>query len=194
MWVMRNLFVLAACVLAVTLGAHVSFPLPGAEVPQTSQTLAVLLVGAWAGPGRGSAALALYLVLGASGLPLFAGGAAGLDVLAGRGGGFLAAFVPAAALAGWASARHCPTALRPAGHLGAWLLLAHGVILLVGWAWLSVHIGPAASFQGGVAPFLAGAFVKSAAALSALVLSAGLRERYRAADRVASASDQRPVQ
>ena len=61
-------------------------------VPVTGQTLGVLLVGAALGARRGAAALALYLMEGAAGLPFFAGGMAGAAYLVGPTGGYLLAF------------------------------------------------------------------------------------------------------
>src|ERR1700743_1543934 len=57
------------------LAAQVSFPVPGSPVPVTGQTFAVLLTAAALGPARGSAAQALYLLLGLAGGPVFAGAA-----------------------------------------------------------------------------------------------------------------------
>lgn len=69
-------------------------------VPITLQTFGVLLAGAVLGPRRGFLAVLLYLVVGAAGLPVFAGGKAGLAVFAGPTVGYLASFPLAAALAG----------------------------------------------------------------------------------------------
>lgn len=138
----------------------VSFTLPGTEVPQTGQTLAVLLAGALLGPARGALAVLAYLAAGAAGAPVFAGGAAGVDVLTGPTGGFLVSFLPAAALAGWAARRARPDAVGLL-LLTLWLLAAHGLILLCGWARLAWQIGAASALAAGVTPFLLGAAAKS---------------------------------
>src|ERR1700722_18537656 len=77
------------------LAAQVSLPIPGSPVPVTGQTFAVLLTAAALGPARGIAAQALYLVLGAAGLPVFAGAGHGASVLFGATGGYLVAFLVA---------------------------------------------------------------------------------------------------
>lgn len=69
-------------------------------VPITLQTFAVLLAGAVLGPVRGFLAVALYVVVGAAGLPVFSGGAAGVGVLAGPTAGYLLGFPLAAGLCG----------------------------------------------------------------------------------------------
>ncbi|HEY0118406.1 MAG TPA: biotin transporter BioY, partial [Cellulomonas sp.] len=52
-------------------------------VPITLQTFGVLLAGLLTGARRGAASVALYVAAGLAGLPLLAGGAGGVGVLAG---------------------------------------------------------------------------------------------------------------
>lgn len=73
----------------------------GIGVPITLQTLAVVLAGLVLGPWRGFLATLLYLAVGFAGLPVFAGGAAGLAVLAKPSVGYLLAFPIGAAVAGY---------------------------------------------------------------------------------------------
>lgn len=77
-----------------------AFPVGPAGVPITFQTLAIYLTALILGGKRGSAATALYVVVGLIGVPVFAGGAGGFGVLAGPSAGYLLAFAPAAALIG----------------------------------------------------------------------------------------------
>ncbi|MBP1326629.1 biotin transport system substrate-specific component [Leucobacter exalbidus] len=60
--------------------------------PITLQTFAVILCGAVLGASRGFLAVLLYLAVGAIGLPVFTGGAAGLAPFAGPTVGYLVAF------------------------------------------------------------------------------------------------------
>lgn len=73
----------------------------GVGVPITLQTLAVVLSGLVLGPWRGFLATLLYLVVGFAGLPVFAGGSAGLAVLAKPSVGYLLAFPFGALVAGY---------------------------------------------------------------------------------------------
>jgi len=82
-------------VLAIPIGA----------VPITLQTFAVLLAGAVLGAGRGFLAVLLYLAIGAIGLPVFAGGSAGLAPFAGPTVGYLVGMPLAAALTGFLVSR-----------------------------------------------------------------------------------------
>lgn len=73
----------------------------GGLVPITLQTFGVLLAGTVLGARRGFLAVLLYLAVGAIGLPVFSGGAAGLAPFAGPTVGYLIAFPLAALLAGF---------------------------------------------------------------------------------------------
>jgi len=161
----HNLVYVVAAVAALAAASQLTFALPGTSVPQTGQTLAVLLIGTLAGPLRGPIAVALYLLLGAAGLPVFADGGSGLAALTGPTGGFLVGFLAAAALAGWASrqieSRWPQRWWRRLGALAAALLACHAVILLCGWIRLAALIGPGEAFAAGVVPFVNGAVVKA---------------------------------
>jgi len=86
----------------VALCARVTLPLPFTPVPLTLQNFAVLLVGLTLGARRGFAALILYLIEGASGLPVFnPTGPGGVAQLLGPTGGYLMAYPLVAGLAGW---------------------------------------------------------------------------------------------
>ncbi|MEY4411034.1 MAG: hypothetical protein RLZ69_608 [Actinomycetota bacterium] len=85
---------------ALTAGAaQLQFSVPGNPVPFTFQTLAVLLTGAALGSVRGLLSMALYVVAGIF-LPVYSGGAHGLNELLGATGGYLVGFIVAAAVVG----------------------------------------------------------------------------------------------
>lgn len=139
---------------AIAVAARVSVPIPGSPVPQSLQTLAVCLAGAWLGPRRGPAAVVVYLAAGAAGLPVFADGAAGWRHLIGPTAGYLAGFAGAAWLVGrWAG--------RKLAVLFVVMLAAHAVILGLGWLRLGALTGWEESLRVGVAPFLWGGVVKA---------------------------------
>ncbi len=85
----------------VAASAHLSVPIPGTPIPLTVQNLAVLVIGLALGPWRGFAALSLYLIEGASGMPVFSPtGPGGIAQLIGPTGGYLIAYPFVAAVAG----------------------------------------------------------------------------------------------
>jgi len=162
--VVARSLVLLSCLGALAVSARLTIPVPGTSVPQSAQTLAVLLVGAWLGARWGALALALYLAVGAAGLPVFSDGGAGWAHLVGPTGGFLVGFLIAAALVGTARDRDILRRFPP----GVLVMLgAHAVILALGWGWLARAVGATAAFHEGVAPFILGGVAKS-------VLAAGL--------------------
>lgn len=153
-------FAIGICVL--TASSYVSVPM--FPVPVTMQTLAIVLVGALAGPRLGAAMVISWLGLAMMGAPVLAGGKAGFAAFAGPTAGYLAAFPIAAFLAGYIARLN-----HPAVHFIGFLAL-HALILGMGWAWLSAVIGAQAAFASGVAPFLIGAGIKSGLAASLLVV------------------------
>lgn len=90
--------VFAALIAAFSLTPAI--PVGAAGVPITLQTLGVVLAGLVLGPWRGFLATLLYLAVGFAGLPVFAGGAAGLGVLGKPSVGYLLAFPIGALVAG----------------------------------------------------------------------------------------------
>jgi biotin transport system substrate-specific component len=89
----------AALIAACTLIGGI--PVGGAGVPITLQTFGVLLAGCVLGPVRGFLAVALYLLLGAIGIPVFADHTGGIAVFSGVTAGYLWSFPVAAAVAGF---------------------------------------------------------------------------------------------
>jgi len=80
-------------VILTALGAFVRIPLPFTPVPITLQTLFVLLCGALLGSHLGGIAQLSYIILGVSGVPIFAGAGSGLFYLCGPTAGYLFGFV-----------------------------------------------------------------------------------------------------
>ena len=133
-WAEQGVIVISAS-LFVALCARVTLPLPFTPVPLTLQNFGVLLVGLTLGSRRGFAALALYLIEGASGMPVFnPAGPGGIAQLLGATGGFLLVYPFVAALAGWMMERAKPSFARAC----AGGLLAEVVLFAGGLSWLAV--------------------------------------------------------
>jgi biotin transport system substrate-specific component len=139
---------------------RIAVNLPFSPVPITGQTLIVLLAGAALGSRGGAASQLAYLAEGAIGLPVFAGGAAGIGVIVGPTGGYLIGFVAAAGVVGWLVERG---ALRSALTSVAAMLAGSVVVYLFGIAWLSHFVpgGLAVLLAQGALPFLPGDVLKS---------------------------------
>jgi biotin transport system substrate-specific component len=159
--------------LVVALSAQVVVPVPFSPVPMTLQPLAVLAVGGLLGAAGGVSALLLYIVLGALGLPVFAGGGSGILHLVGPTGGYLLAFPIAAAVTGALAGQvpRSPLRVLLACALGMVIIHAGGV------AQLALLGGdPALAMRVGFVPFLTGDLLKVGLA-AALILAAGPRIR-----------------
>ncbi|HEX6289009.1 MAG TPA: biotin transporter BioY [Herpetosiphonaceae bacterium] len=152
----------------VALTAQITIPLPFTPVPITGQTLGVLLTGAALGSRRGALALLLYVLEGAIGLPVFAGGAAGFARILGPTGGYLLSYPLAAGIIGLLAERGWDRRL----HLAALaMLIGNLVIYLIGASWLGLYkgiLGNISLMWAGVYPFLPGDLLKIA--IAALVL------------------------
>jgi biotin transport system substrate-specific component len=130
--------IIVSASLFVALCARIYIPLPGTPVPLTVQNLGVLLVGLALGNRRGFAALALYLVEGASGLPVFSPhGLGGIAQILGPTGGYLIAYPFVAALTGYIFERGKPTFARAAfaSIAGEVLLFTFGI----SWLYVLTH-------------------------------------------------------
>lgn len=160
--------------LFLTLSSFIEVPM--VPVPVTMQTFAVALVGALYGWRLGGITIVTWLIQGALGLPVLAGGAAGAHHFVGPTAGYLFAFPVAGMAMGWLAERgwngHRPL-LAFAG-----MLISNALCLVLGAAWLAVLIGVEQAVMAGIAPFLIGAVLK--AALGAVTLALMTRKTKRA--------------
>jgi biotin transport system substrate-specific component len=156
---------LITAVGAMALASQLALPLPGTPVPLTLTPFVVVLSGLLLGPLDAAAAMVIYLIAGAAGLPVFAPmGLPGLARLLSPTGGYLLAYPLAAAVAGWIGARRDRFGMRMLGASAGIV-----VIYLGGLAQLFVITGSLATAAViGVMPFAVADFVK---ALVAAVVS-----------------------
>ncbi len=161
----RDIVLVLIGTLLVAAMAQVKIPLPFTPIPITGQTFAVLLVGASLGARRGVASLSLYVILGALGLPVYAGAAAGLSAFLGPTGGYLIGFIFAAYFVG----RLAETG-RDRRLSSALLVFLAGevIIYMFGLPWLSLYVGVQKVLVTGFFPFLPGDLLKLVAAALAL--------------------------
>ena len=154
--------VYAALMAALTAaGAYIAIPV--GPVPIVLQNLFVMLAGLLLGGRWGLTSVGVYLLAGAMGLPVFAGGTGGVGKFVGPTGGYLLGFAAAAYLVGVISERgHGRVAIDLLAMLaGTVVLYAFGV------SWLKVVTGMSVSkaVAVGMAPFLIGDLLKIAAAI-----------------------------
>src|SRR6201996_7399234 len=150
----------------VAICAHIAVPLFFTPVPMTLQPFAVLLLGLLMDPAAAFAALALYLVEGAAGLPVFTPqGPGGTLQLFGATGGYLMSYPFVAALVSSVYRR-----LRVRSFGTAMISAAAGnlLILAAGTVWMAtvlhqhfIHV-----LSLSVVPFLPGDALKVCVAAS----------------------------
>lgn len=170
----RTYHVASAAVLAAMLCASAWVSVPLQPVPVTFQVLVVVLAALVLPPRWAAASVLAYLVIGASGVPVFSGAKGGLQVLAGPTGGYLWGFVFGAVL-GSASTRAMRRARIPlAGADAAAAILVIACVYALGWLQLSfvMHLTPLKALLAGVVPFLPVDALKAAVAVG---LAAALR-------------------
>jgi biotin transport system substrate-specific component len=177
---------IAGGVILLIIGARIAFDLPAVSlgrlyvpdnpyVPITLQTFGVLFTSAALGARRGLSATAIYLLIGAIGIPVFASGRSGMEtfyavgsgrVVLGATGGYLVGFLLASALVGGLAQRGWDR--RIGGSLGA-MLLGTLTIYAVGLAWLTLAVDRSIAdvLPFGLYPFVPGDVLK-------LLLAAGL--------------------
>ena len=155
-----------AAVTAVA--AQITIPL--SPVPFTLQVLAVILSGLLLGVRHGALAQAIYVLVGAVGVPVFSGFTGGLGHVLGPTGGYLISYPIAAAVAGLAAHTVARASRRKALWTGfLWGCAGLAVIYALGATWLAISSGlsPSEAFAAGVLPFVVFDLIK--VALAALV-------------------------
>ena len=156
---LRHVALIVAGTVLIALAAQVFFYVPGNPVPYTGQTFGVLLAGGALGFRRGVASTSLYALIGYLGLPVFAGGTYGPDVVLGATGGYIFGFIAAAAIVGRLAELGWDRTLP--GAVGA-MLLGSAAIYLVGVPWLAVAYGKPLEWgiANGLTPFVLGDALK----------------------------------
>lgn len=155
---MTVLSALFAALIAV--GAFIAIPI--GPIPIVMQNFFVLLTGLLLGPKWGTLTCGVYLLAGALGLPVFAGGTGGIGRFFGPTGGYLLAYLPAVFITGLIS---------QIGKKTIWgdslaMILASLVIYALGTSWLKVSTGMSwpSTLAVGMYPFLLGDALKITAA------------------------------
>lgn len=170
-----RLMVLAALMAALTaVGAFIAIPI--GPVPIVLQNFFVMLAGLLLGSRWATAAIAVYLLAGALGLPVFAGGTGGIARFAGPTGGYLVGYLPSVFLIGLIAEQGRGKMIVDilAMIVGTAVLYAFGV------SWLKVVTGMEAvkAVSVGMLPFLPGDALKIAgAAIAARTLRPLIQEK-----------------
>lgn len=157
-----SLIVLAALFAALTaVGAYIAIPV--GPVPIVLSNLFVIMAGLLLGKKWATASMAIYLLLGIIGLPVFSGGASGLAVIAGPTGGFLIGFPLSAFTIALISGRGKPALWKDIAAVSVGIL----IIYLPGVPWLkySLSMEWSSALKAGMIPFVPGDLLKGTVAI-----------------------------
>jgi biotin transport system substrate-specific component len=169
----------AAALIAAFMAATGWIAIPFGPVPITLQIFGVLLAALLLSWEWAAAALAIYLFMGAAGVPVFAMGTAGLGVVLGPTGGYVIGFALAAPAGAWIRQQLERRATEQviADTCAAVTVIA--VVYLLGWAQLAAvtNIGLLKAFLVGVVPFVLPDAIKAvvAIAIASAVRLSGVR-------------------
>ena len=142
------------------MGAFIAIPI--GPVPIVLQNMFVYLAGLLLGGGWGLASVGVYLLAGALGMPVFAGGFGGIGRFVGPTGGYLIGYLPTVYLIAKIAHRAQPRMMTDV------LAMISGTLVLyaLGVSWLKIVSGMPLSktLALGMYPFLIGDAIKIAAA------------------------------
>ena len=154
--------VLASLMAALTaVGAYIHVPI--GPVPIVLSTLFVLLSGLLLGSHWGMASMGLYLLVGAIGIPVFAGGKGGLAHFFGPTGGYLLGYVLASWITGFISERSPGLLMLDILAVMIGSLVIYG--LGIPWLKLVTQMSWTKTLTVGVVPFLIGDAIKASVAI-----------------------------
>ncbi len=148
----RKMLIAAAIGAAlIAILAQITIPFP--IVPNTAQPLGIGLIAVILGKRYGTLSVFLYCLLGAIGIPVFAGMSGGFGIILGPTGGYIVGFTLAAYVVGFFTSRF-PNSYT-AAVIGA-ILGVTVIILLFGLIWLKFQsqMSWSAAFSAGVLPFI----------------------------------------
>lgn len=141
--------------------SYLSITLPFSPIPITGQTFGILLVAMALGRVRGMAVVMAYLLEGAMGLPVFAGGTAGIAKFVGPTGGYLVGFAASAYLVGYLADKGWDKSF---GKTTLAMILGTALIFITGLTQLSLFVPSETLLAMGFMPFVPGAIIKIAVA------------------------------
>ncbi|MEA4911218.1 MAG: biotin transporter BioY [Oscillospiraceae bacterium] len=159
---MKSKSVVLPALLAAVVCVLAPWSVPVGPVPISLASFAVYLVAAVGGWKNGTLAVLVYILLGALGVPVFAGFAGGAGVLAGVTGGYIVGYLPCALITGLLIDRRTESRwLWPAA-----MLMGTVVLYAVGTAWFLLVTKATLAYAASVCilPFLPGDALKIAAA------------------------------
>jgi len=137
----------------------VSIPLPISPVPLTGQSLAIMLAGSILTPRQAGFSVLTFLLLGAVGIPVFAGLTGGIGILVGPRGGYLIGFLVGAIIIALLKGKKNTTWRLAVANIVGGILIVYTLGIL----WLSfvTGMGLEKAFMAGALPYIPGDLFKA---------------------------------
>jgi biotin transport system substrate-specific component len=165
-------FVVLAFAGSLLIAVSSKVQIPFYPVPMTMQTFVILGLSMALGWRLAGATLALYLLQGMLGLPVFAGSpekGIGLAYMMGGTGGYLLGFLAAAVTCGWLGEKGWD---RNVFKTAAAMFIGNALIYIPGILWLGLLFGwDKPIIEWGLTPFILGDITKIALATAVLPLA-----------------------
>jgi len=162
---MSRITLVALFAAIIAAGAFIAIPI--GPVPIVLQNFFVVLAGLVLGPVMGAASVALYLLAGILGLPVFAGGTAGIARLAGPTGGFLLSYLVVPIIVGVIVGRAKQNEKTPRLRIIIAVVVGFLFMFIPGVPWLKFRLDLDwhRAMLVGFLPFIPGAILKGIAAV-----------------------------
>ncbi|MDR2833439.1 MAG: biotin transporter BioY [Streptococcaceae bacterium] len=141
-----------ASLFAAIIGILAQISVPIGTVPLTLQSVAVFLTAIILGKKWGTISVSLYVLMGAIGLPVYAGGNSGFAALFGPTGGYIISFILTAFICAFIHelGRGKLAFIVLGNFVGSLLLLTLGTL----WLKVALNLSFEAAFLAGFAPFI----------------------------------------
>lgn len=155
----REMTKISLCTALLCVSGYIVFPLPFTPIMITAQTILINLVSLILNPLHSAISVAVFILLGTIGLPIFAGGSSGFQALLSPSGGFIVGFLFAAFAMSYFKGKK----ISLYRYLAVTILIGMPIIYLSGATYMSyvLNISYVKTLQIAVIPFIVGDITKA---------------------------------
>lgn len=129
----------------------------------TLQTFAVFVIGGLLGAKKGTISVLVYILIGAIGVPVFAGATGGLALVTGYLGGYLLGFIPSVIIVGFVSDKiKMKKSMTQSLILLCAMLIGDCICFLIGGLWFKhvLNLNWSETFALSIAPYIVPDIIK----------------------------------
>lgn len=168
----QEMALVGMCAALMGIFSQLAIPIPFSAVPLTLQTFGVVVIAVILEHKLGALSMIIWTLIGAVGLPVFAGFAGGMGALLGPTGGYIIGFIVMTFIIGFAASGKNKVLLFAAAYIGQAVQYAFGVIQMknvLGLSWNEALVA-------GVYPFaVKDIIVVTAAVIVSLIIKKALK-------------------